>query len=123
MNEDKLVYDYIVNSISSTLNNGIDYYSNKNSLIVNRLKETLKFVNEPILFLNEIEELNTNKLYDEAINPELHKEVEEMINLFINKLSSIKISILNLEDNVSCLKESMSNSIDSSLKIEDIEEG
>ena len=98
--ENDRIYKYVIDSINNIVKNGINYYSDKDEKITGRLQDILNYIN------NIPESTEKEKVDDtiESVNTEEFKaneELNEIIQNFMKKVTDIKISILNLENNLS----------------------
>ena len=98
--ENDRIYKYVIDSINNIVKNGINYYSDKDEKITGRLQDILNYIN------NIPESTEKEKVDDtiESVNTEEFKaneELNEIIQNFMKKVTDIKISILNLENDLS----------------------
>ena len=90
----KEVYDFIIDSINTKLNKGIEYYKD-NEELKNRLVDIYNYIN------NQHEEYVQDKTIPEGDNnEESAKEIKGLIKSFINKQTRIKAAALNLEKDI-----------------------
>lgn len=87
------IYNCALESVNNILQNGIDYYCDKNSIYYNKLKEIYDYVNKNI----EPTKYNIIPEYKSKKN-NLPDEVYTLLNNYINSILEIKVSVLNLED-------------------------
>ncbi len=98
--ENDRIYKYVIDSINNIVKNGINYYSDKDEKITGRLQDILNYI-------NSIPESTEKEKVDdtiESVNTEEFKaneELNEIIQNFMKKVTDIKISILNLENDLS----------------------
>ena len=98
--ENDRIYKYVIDSINNIVKNGINYYSDKDEKITGRLQDILNYIN------NIPESTEKEKVDDtiESVNTEefeANEELNEIIQNFMKKVTDIKISILNLENDLS----------------------
>lgn len=96
------VYKYVLSSINSILEHGIDYYNNLDDNLKNKLMDVYEFINKEIKDNDDtksctlmIGESNSDKVTSNT------KEIKALTDSFMNKMTDIKISVLNLENNLS----------------------
>ena len=100
MYDEKNVYNYVVSSMTNILNNGIEYYSDKNSEIYVRLLEIKRFINQEVKF-KSIDEEKPKKVEKKVVKTNIVDERnvvdKDLLDGFMKKIMDIKISVLNLE--------------------------
>ena len=94
----KEVYDYVIDSINTKLNNGIEYYKDNEELKA-KLVDIYDYIN------NQQEEYVQVEVFPEDEqktdnNEETAKEIKGLIKSFLNKQSRIKADALNLERSI-----------------------
>jgi hypothetical protein len=97
MNSD--VFDYVINSINNTLNNGIEYYKDNEDL-KKRLEDIYEFINNEDDEYVEVEVVPTDDDTKNNKNKESAQEIKGLIRSFLDKQSNIGASALNLESNL-----------------------
>lgn len=99
MDNDKNIYDYVINSMNNILKNGIEYYKDKNKDIYKRLLDIHEYINHDFVF--EFEKTKVNNEISEQVTHDRDIISDELLSDYMKKIMDIKISILNLENDLS----------------------
>lgn len=91
------VYNYVLDSLNNILDNGLDYYKDKNEELYNRLEQISNYVKDNYLATenNIVEETNKVLYYD------IPDSVYDILRKFMNKIAQINIDVLKIESNKS----------------------
>ena len=123
MHKEDSVYDYIINSINNIITNGISYYSDKDIDKINHLMDIYDYINgniDTIIDIDTEEELDIadDKIEELSkfdniiqINDQIAEQVKRLTDDFMNKMTDIKINILNLENDLSLYYDSTSDDV------------
>ena len=94
MDNEKNIYDYVITSMNNILDNGLNYYSDKNDSIYDRLADIKNYINKDFEF--KVEEKESQKI--ETTNDNMSSVSDSKIfDDYKKKIMDIKISLLNLE--------------------------
>lgn len=112
-NDDK-VYKYVIDSVNDILKQGISYYDDKDNELKNKLinlydyingKQSLEeTINEDVSVKKESNMIEPNITIDEGccnVNDASAKEISALTDSFMGKMTDIRISVLNLENDLS----------------------
>lgn len=92
------IYDYVIESINNILVNGIEFYGKEENIFEQKLKDMYEYINsnKDITKDESIELVNRN--FAKKVN--MPDRVYKLITEYLRRVSDIKISILNLEDDL-----------------------
>lgn len=94
------VYEYIIDNVNNLLEQGIDYYKDDT---INRAKliRYYEYINEVKEETNNTSEVLECNCSNTCIKEENTIRIRDLSDSFMNKLTNIKISVLNLENDLS----------------------
>lgn len=101
MQNDKNVYDYILNKINSLLRDGIDYYNDKDNNQKEKLIKIYDLINETYDNKASFSFEKETFIDFEHSQENVALEVKALTDTFMKKVTDIKISVLNLQNNLS----------------------
>lgn len=97
MHSEDNVYNYVVESINKLLIHGIEFYNNKDKSLQNRLIDIYDYINNDDQVEIVIEKDKEKELPIDAVMPSNNQdEINKLTKNFMNKMTDIKISVLNL---------------------------
>lgn len=123
MDSENNVYDYVVENINNILTHGIEYYTNRNDILKNKLLNFYEYINDedmeividketPIEVDNVSIPQTSNEVKPSLDNPAKEKlNIKELTEEFINKMINIKLSLLKIDSDDSIEDPSFTNNI------------
>lgn len=98
------IYNYVLDSLSNILNNGLEYYKDKDQNLYNELEQISKYIKDKSIIEEDKKIVVSKKNIANNIPDFVINDLEK----FINRMAQINIDVLNIQSNKSLYYEDCS---------------